>query len=315
MKKFKILLFITIAILLASLPFLNIGAATVERSITELVNSEYEITGSTLTITREISTLVQELLGENGGSLQVVVSTDAPENAVVSYTANFSPASTLSKEQANGPVSVIITFTIGNPDALTTLKVTSATLMATPATVLPTPDTSPTGSVEPSPSGSIEPSPSDSLEPSPSDMETPDSSPIVTDVITEPTPTKRPTVTPEPTKDNYTSNSQTQAPPTLSLPPDVTIGADLPTTAPENTPAPFEKVSDSPSLSFTIVLAVLILLLAVDLFLIYWRKQMGYGVLINNGISRRKVRDDLVDYPENTQSSDLDETLKNEDNE
>ena len=70
-----------------------------------------------------------------------------------------------------------------------------------------------------------------------------------------------------------------------------------------------QKVSNSPSLSFIALFAFLVLLLAVDLFLIYWRKQMGCGTLINNGISRRKVRDDLVDYPENTQSSDLEDAI------
>jgi hypothetical protein len=49
---------------------------------------------------------------------------------------------------------------------------------------------------------------------------------------------------------------------------------------------------------FRILFLVLVILLAADIVLIIWRKNMGYEERVNNGITRRKVRDDLVDIPE-----------------
>lgn len=303
MKKLKFLTFFALAILLASLCFLNIGATSVTKDITDLVNKSYDaskIENGTIVVTQDITSLVESALGENGGRLEVNITFDAPTDANVTKAYEFNPSNTVLPGEASNGISVKITFTIGNESAFTALTITSATLTAYPETS--TPDLSPSPSDEATPTGSLEPeeSPSDALEPSPS----------ATDAIFEPTqePTKRPTVTPEATKDNYTSNSQTQAPPTLSLPPNVTVDPNI-TPVPEPTPVPFEKVSNSPSLSFTVFFLILVLLLVVDLFLIYWRKQMGYGVLINNGISRRKVQDDLVNTPENFENSDIEDEI------
>lgn len=303
MKKLKFLTFFAVAVLLASLCFFNIGATSVTNDIIPLINKTFDatnITSGAIVVTQDVSTLAKESLGELGGKLEVNITYDTPSEANVTMSYKINPSSTISTAQVNGGISVEITFTIGDESAFTSLTITSATLTAYPETA--SPDLSPSPSDEETPTGSLPPeeSPSDSLEPSPS----------ATDVIFEPTnePTKRPTVTPEPTKDNYTSNSQTQAPPTLSLPPNVTIDPNV-TPVPEPTPVPFEKVSNSPSLSFTVFFLILVLLLAIDLFLIYWRKQMGYGVLINNGISRRKVQDDLVNTSENFENSDIEDEI------
>lgn len=308
MKKFKVILFLTVILLLAALPLLTLSAAPVVESIDDLlitVNADRFDGVTPVTVTADISTLAKNALGENGGKLKVEITHNAPREAGVTYGIIISPGSNINPEDE--VIKVTITFNVQDKSKLTDFQITSAFLTATPATVSASPSASPSSSLEPSPSGSIEPSESPTLEPSPT----------ATNAITEPTsePTKRPTTTPEPTKDNYTSNSQTQAPPTLSLPPEVTINPDeLATPVPGATTVSENKISRSPSLSFIILFLVLILLLAADLFLIYWRKQMGYGTLINNGISRRTVRDDLVDYPENAEASDLEEVL-NEQNE
>ena len=300
MKKLKFLTFFALAILLASLCFLNIGATSVTRDITNdiKVKTFSSTESDKITTEIEISSTAKELLGENGGRLEASVLFDSPQDVIMDY--EILPSSSLTAEQANDIVKLNITFSTSDGSILTSLTITSATLTAYPETS--TPDLSPSPSDEATPTGSLEPeeSPSDALEPSPS----------ATDAIFEPTqePTKRPTVTPEATKDNYTSSSQTQAPPTLSLPPNVTVDPNI-TPVPEPTPVPFEKVSNSPSLSFTVFFLILVLLLVVDLFLIYWRKQMGYGVLINNGISRRKVQDDLVNTPENFENSDIEDEI------
>lgn len=303
MKKLKFLTFFAVAILLVSLCFLNIGATSVTKDITDLVNKTYDATkieSGKIVVTQDITSLVEDALGENGGRLEVNVTIDTPDEANVSTAYEFNPSNTVLPGEASNGTSVTITFTIGDESAFTSLTITSAKLTAYPEAT--TPSDSPLPSDEETPTGSLDPdeSPTESLEPSPS----------ATDAIFEPTqePTKRPTVTPEATKDNYTSSSQTQAPPTLSLPPDVTVDPNI-TPVPEQTPVPFEKVSNSPSLSFTVFFLILVLLLVVDLFLIYWRKQMGYGVLINNGISRRKVQDDLVNTPENFENSDIEDEI------
>lgn len=311
MKKLKFLLFSTVVLLLALLPFISTTASPVVKNINELLITidTSQITEDSVSITQVITSYAKDMLGEDGGKLEITIDFTATEEANVTLSKKeILPGANISAEDLEGEIKVKLTFTIGDKDALTSLKITSAKLTAYPNTPEPSPSGSPSGS----PTGSLEPSPTGSLDPSGSPTGSLEPSPTVTDVITEPTqePTKRPTVTPEPTKDNYSSNSQTQAPPTLSLPPDVTIDPNIPTPVPEEvTPPPLQKVSNSPSLSFIALFAFLVLLLAVDLFLIYWRKQMGCGTLINNGISRRKVRDDLVDYPENTQSSDLEDAI------
>lgn len=304
MKKFKVILFLTVMLLLAALPFLSSSAASVVKNIDDLLITVTadRFDGTTpVTVAADISTLTREALGEYGGTISVTIETNAPNEAGVEYSIDITNNGNITS--ANSIIKVTVTFTVQDKTKLTDFQITSAILTATPEEVLvsPTPDSSDAAS----PTGSIEPTP---------DGETPtiEPSPTATDVIMEPT-TQRPQVTPEPTKDTYVSNSQTQAPPTLSLPPEVTIDPnELSTPVPEATLPPLEKVSNSPSLSFWVLLLVLVLLLAVDIFLIYWRKQMGYGVLINNGVSRRKVRDDLVDYPENAETSDLEEAIKEE---
>lgn len=304
MKKLKFLTFFAFAVLLVSLCFMNIGATSVTRDIEPLANKTADasnIENGAIVFVQDISSLAQETLGENGGTLNVSVTYDSQRDANVSVVYEILPSATLTPQEISNGVSVKITFTIGDESAFTSLTITSAKLTAYPEAT--TPSDSPLPSDEETPTGSLDPdeSPTESLEPSPS----------ATDAIFEPTqePTKRPTVTPEPTKDNYVSNSQTQAPPTLSLPPDVTVDPNASTPVPEATLPPLEKVSDSPTLSFTVFFLILVLLLVVDLFLIYWRKQMGYGVLINNGISRRKIQDDLINTPENFENSDIEDEI------
>ena len=296
MKKIKFLTFFAVAILIASLCFFNTGATSVTREITPLINKTADssnIENGTIVIVQDITSLAQETIGENGGRLAVEIIYSSQTEASVAVRCNVLPAETLTPEQIDGGVSVQITFSIGDVSAFSSLSITSATLTAFPNEP----------AVSPSPSDESEPS--SSLAPVESD-----------DPIYEPTqePTKRPVVTPERTKDNYVSNNQTQAPPTFSLPPDVTIDPNR-TPVPElpaETPEPFEKVSNSPSLSFTIFFLILVILLVIDLFLIYWRKQMGYGVLINNGISRRKIKEDFVNTPENFEDSDIEDELENQ---
>lgn len=89
------------------------------------------------------------------------------------------------------------------------------------------------------------------------------------------------------------------------------IATPVPEATPVPTPVPNEKsFNNSPVTGLIILFAVLVLLLAADIFVILWRKKMGYETMINNGISRRKVRDDLCDYPEDALPSDLEQAIE-----
>ena len=76
------------------------------------------------------------------------------------------------------------------------------------------------------------------------------------------------------------------------------------------TPVPEKNFNNSPVTGLIILFVVLVLLLAADIFVIIYRKKMGYETMINNGISRRKVRDDLCDYPEDALPSDLEQAIE-----
>ncbi len=162
----------------------------------------------------------------------------------------------------------------------------------------PTPDgetSSPTPDGEtssPTPDGET-PSPTpDGETPSPTpEGETPSPTPTAT-----PKPTNRPVIS-EPTKDPYDRNWQTQAPPTM--PPEITANPDVTPVAgvAEDTPPPFISEQKNSINVFLIVCLSLILVLIIDIYIIMWRKRMGYGTQLNGGVSRRKVQD-LCDYPE-----------------
>ncbi len=337
MKKLKFLTIFVIIAFVCSLVFFNVGAAEVTKNIDALTNKNVDITtisGGKITVIQDVSSLVKSLLGETGGNLTANISYRGTEEANISITYKINPSSTLTLEQANGAVSIEITFTVGDESKLTELKITSASVSAYP-TESATPTIEPTEEITPTPTGApatLTPSPTTQVTPAPTveptatfmptetatetpintltPTATPTPSPTVTVTPTatpKPTvrPTRRPTATPNRTDDNYTSNWQTQAPPTLSLSPDATVDPNLSTPVPQKTPEPFEKVSNSPSLSFIVLLLILVFFLIVDIILIIWRKKTGSGVVINNGIARRKVRNDLVNTPENAESSDF----------
>lgn len=88
------------------------------------------------------------------------------------------------------------------------------------------------------------------------------------------------------------------------------IATPVPEATPVPTPVPQKGFNNSPVTGLIILFVVLVLLLAADIFVILYRKRMGYETMINNGISRRKVRDDLCDYPEDALPSDLDRAIE-----
>lgn len=155
-----------------------------------------------------------------------------------------------------------------------------------------TPSPTPEGETpSPTPEGEV-PSPTPEGEtPSPTpEGETPSPTPTAT-----PKPTNRPVIS-EPTKDPYDRNWQTQAPPTM--PPEITANPDVTPVAGvvEDTPPPFISEQKNSINVFLIICLSLILVLIIDIYIIMWRKRMGYGTQLNGGVSRRKVQD-LFDYP------------------
>ncbi len=311
MKQLKALIIITVILMLSILPFLNISAteysipANISDKTVDLTNPVKEIDLSA----------VKPYIEETGGKVTLIIATDAPQDANVTYSISYTPGQNISPEQASGEIKATVTFNIGDPTKLTSLKIAAATIKIVPLAVSP----SPSGSASTSPTGSLDPS--ESTDPSVSPSGSAVVSPTPTDIITEPTleitpsPTTRPKVTPEPTKDNYNQNYQTQAPPTLSIPADVETPELIATPHPEEptSTVPPKKATGAVS-SFLIVFIILVLLLAVDIALIVWRSKMGYGQ-INNGVTRRKIRDDLTDIPESDEVVEVTDETQSTDEE
>lgn len=116
-----------------------------------------------------------------------------------------------------------------------------------------------------------------------------------------PTPTKKPSVVYEPTKDPYNDAGRvTNPPPTM---PDNVSTDNLATQQPTEVPTATgetvkTKVNNDPAFGIAFFFGILILLLAADIAVIIWRKKMGFTNLINGGVSRRKIGEDLCDYPD-----------------
>lgn len=319
MKNLKALLVICVILALSLLPLLSANATEITTPVDIVNGGRVDLDDPVMEF--DISEVKNYLAGK-GGRVTLLITHNAPLEASVTYRVEYSPTNDLFPDDLDGKIKAKVIFTIGDPDAITELKITNASLRIVPNSVAPTPNvtatptgslgpnTSPTGSLDPntSPTGSLDPntSPTGSLDPNTSPTGSAGVSPSPTDIITEitpsPTPTARPKVTPEPTKDTYKpGTNQTQAPPTLSLPPDTeTLHPDQIFTPvpdePFSTAEPTKKGMSSMVSSFLILFIILVVLLAADIALIIWRKHMCYGE-VNNGVTRRKVVD-LTDGPE-----------------
>lgn len=153
----------------------------------------------------------------------------------------------------------------------------------------PTPDENETPTPEITPDENETPTPDENETPTPK---------ITPDENETPKPTKKPSIVSEPTKDLYdSSNRVTNAPPTMA--PDVALPDELATPVPEGeTPAANENsggslLSDDPSAGLMILFAILLLLLALDVAVILWRKNLGFSGLLNGGIAHRHVEDSM----------------------
>lgn len=142
--------------------------------------------------------------------------------------------------------------------------------------------------------------PSPTKEPTPTPTDSHTATPTATAKVT-PTPTKKPSVSYEPTKDPYSDAGRvTNPPPTM---PDNVSTDNLATQQPTEVPSATEetiktKVNNDPAFGITVFFIILILLLAADIAVIVWRRKMGFTNLINGGVSRRKIGEDLCDYPD-----------------
>lgn len=335
MKKLKYI-FAILVLALSILPLFVVNAVSTTVSVNKTVTAS-QFTDGVYKFTVDVSSYADDLLGSNGGTLSVGnvshtggVSVGARiSGKTVSITLTISDESTFTSVTVN---SFILNGT-PNESTLTPTATENATPTATAtSTVTATPTGSPDGSpgasptsssdVSPTPDGSPSASPSSSPnssdDPSASPSTSPSSSAGVTGTATTTPkvtakPTKRPS-TSERTNDPYNRDWETQAPPTI--PPEVTMKPqDLATpVAGETTPVPTPALKVDPvgsaniTKGLVILFLVLILLLAVDIYAIFWRKRMGYENMINNGISRRKVQD-LCDYPEDALPSDLEQAI------
>ena len=140
--------------------------------------------------------------------------------------------------------------------------------------------------------------------PTPTEEPSPTPTPTATSTATAkptPTPTKKPSVVYEPTKDPYNDAGRvTNPPPTM---PDNVSTDNLATQQPTEVPTATgetlkTKVNNDPAFGIAVFFGILILLLAADIAVIIWRKKMGFTNLINGGVSRRKIGEDLCDYPD-----------------
>lgn len=141
---------------------------------------------------------------------------------------------------------------------------------------------------------------------SPTPTEEPSPTPTTTATSTAtakptPTPTKKPSVVYEPTKDPYNEAGRvTNPPPTM---PDNVSTDNLATQQPTEVPTATgetvkTKINNDPAFGIAVFFGILILLLAADIAVIIWRKKMGFTSLVNGGVSRRKIGEDLCDYPD-----------------
>ena len=331
MKKLKYL-FIILVLAISILPLFVVEAASTTVQVNRTITSYSE--DKSIVYQVGIGSAADNLLGGKEGTLSI-------------GTVNYSGSGvSLSNKRISGN-NAVFTFSV-NEETFTALEFKSfelnATVTETPTptptqnpggeTPTPTPTQNPDGETPtptptqkpdgetPSPTpDNVTPSPTpEGQTPSPTpEGETPSPSPTPTSTakVTETPkqtakPTKRPSVV-ETTKDPYNRDWKTQAPPTI--PPDVTAtpyATPVAGVTEEPTHPPSITEGENEANVFFIVCMCLILLLIIDLFIILWRKRMGCGTLINNGIARRKVRDDLCDYPESApeQSSEASETTE-----
>ncbi len=106
----------------------------------------------------------------------------------------------------------------------------------------------------------------------------------------------------ERTNDPYDGSKRvTNPPPSMSGDLDInendiaTQAPDEPTSAPENVST---KINTDPTFGLILLFVILFLFLAVDIVIIIWRKKLGFWQLINGGVAKRKVAENLCDNPE-----------------
>ena len=312
MKRIKVI-FAILAVLIMLLPVISAEAVSTTVNVSATFSGEDVLNNNTVVFRKDITSDVVRLVGEYGGSLNVSnVTYNADQGAYVDWRATINPQNP-DYEDLKNSVTLEIVFTVGNKEALSMLQITGFVLSGTPneapsLTPTATPTATATDGATPSATDGASPSATDGASPSATDGASPSAtdgaSPSATELASPTntvtaTPTKRPSLV-EPTKDTYTPNHETQAPPTI--PPQVTIDpSTLSTPVPElvdPTDAPKKSMANDPVVGLMILFLVLVILLAADITLIIWRKNMGYEERVNNGITRRKVRDDLVDIPE-----------------
>lgn len=135
-----------------------------------------------------------------------------------------------------------------------------------------------------------EPTPSPTPTPTPAETEKP-----------TPTPTRKPSVIYEPTKDPYNGEGRVTNPPP-TMPENVStdnLATQQPTQVPASTAETLKtKVNNDPAVGIAVFFCILLLLLAADIAVIIWRKKLGFTSLVNGGVSRRKIGEDLCDYPD-----------------
>ncbi len=314
MRKLKIFTFATIMVLIITVFSLSVNA-------TDLSPSEFSVSGAsfngntasaenissgTIRLEKNIASIARSILGAGGGKLNVSLSvtpTYKPEeDGKITYTIALdnngsSGEFTLTADDvARSGLSLVITILNVDASKLESIRVSNISITGTPnATPTPTETTSATPDEEsPSPTASASASPSSSTGATDKPTATPQA-------------TKKPSSGSEPTKDTYNDkNKVTNPPPTIVDNVDIS-DIDLSTPVPEpETPAPDDtsfsnKVSNDPSFGLIILFVVLLLLLAADITVIILRKKLGFSGLINGGVARRRVRDDLVDIPDETE--------------
>ncbi len=324
MRKLRIFAFITALVLAVTVFSFSVGAASLSPSEFTVSGASFNgnvataenISSGTIRLEKNIASIARSLLGTAGGVLDISLSVDPTykqdEGGNVSYTIALdnngsSGEFTLTEDDmSRSGLSLVITVTNVDASKLESLRVSNISITGTPnATPTPSPSPSPTPEDE-------DPSPSASASASPSASAGTANSPT-------PTATSKPNSgsKTEPTNDTYNDrNKVTNPPPTIVGDVDIS-DIDLATPVPEPaTPTPdasfSDKVSNDPALGLIILFAVLLLLLAADIVAIIWRKKLGFSGLINGGVARRRVRDDLVDIPDPTDAPIEDTTSAEE---
>ncbi len=342
MKKFKVL-FAVCAIVLSVLTVFSLSTSAASVQIRpenfSPTNANIDSDGNISSIAQNRSVVlkqniksdVKQVLGGANGTVTFSFELESADNSALTtsiyfFNANETAvfANTITKEitaqQQESDIMVTITIGINSTADLANLnlKIKNITLSGTPdATPSPTPTQSAGTSPSPTPSGSPD---GDEASPSVSPSGSPSASPSATAEAPtpSPTPTKIPGIIYEPTKDPYIDNNVTNPPPTLD--PSININPDeLATPVPEDPSSP--SIEDVPQKDFSndsetgliILFTVLFVLLGIDIAAIIWRKKMGYDNIVNGGISRRKVRDDLYDYPDDDGTRyDFDDSFKDQ---